>query len=156
MSVEWKQDKVNVSCESSGWYPQPRLRWSDKKQDRHPESLIHSNGSLGVISVSSWILVSSFSEVSCSVGLPGGEEKVASLHLGNSPTGKQGKSDNLHVCKSKIFLINISLTILHGRYKEISCFFTRFWIFSGWMGGLRFTPHIHFSFSWISVFQKER
>lgn len=113
LSVEWKEGKlVNVSCESAGWYPQPQLRWSDQEQDRLPESVIHSTSSSGLISVRSWILASSFSEVSCSVGLPGGDENVARVHLGNPPPTKQGKENYLHVCKSCIFFINVSLTIL--------------------------------------------
>lgn len=96
LSVKWIDGKkVNVSCESTGWYPQPQLRWSDQEQDLHPESIINNTSSSGLISVRSWILVSSFSEISCSVGLTGGEKKVARVHLGNPPRGKE---NYLHVC----------------------------------------------------------
>lgn len=81
LSPVWTGDGlVNVSCESEGWYPKPWLRWSDQKQDLTPKSLVYSNDSASLVSVRSWLLVSS-SRVSCSVGLTDDEEKVARLHL---------------------------------------------------------------------------
>uniref|UniRef100_A0A3Q1J5U5 Uncharacterized protein n=1 Tax=Anabas testudineus TaxID=64144 RepID=A0A3Q1J5U5_ANATE len=78
LSVEWKEDNlVNVSCESVGWYPQPHLRWADQEQNLNPKSLLYSKSSSGLVSVHSWVQVPSTSDVSCTVGLPDGEEKVA-------------------------------------------------------------------------------
>ncbi|XP_026208293.1 butyrophilin subfamily 1 member A1-like isoform X1 [Anabas testudineus] len=86
LSVEWKEDNlVNVSCESVGWYPQPHLRWADQEQNLNPKSLLYSKSSSGLVSVHSWVQVPSTSDVSCTVGLPDGEEKVARVHLGNPP-----------------------------------------------------------------------
>ncbi|XP_070785776.1 butyrophilin subfamily 2 member A2-like isoform X2 [Enoplosus armatus] len=86
LSAMWKEENmVNVSCESGGWYPEPSLRWLDQKQVLTPESLKHSKESSGLLSVHSWLLVSSSSEVSCSVGLSGEEAKEARLRLENPP-----------------------------------------------------------------------
>ncbi|XP_035770447.1 butyrophilin subfamily 1 member A1-like, partial [Neolamprologus brichardi] len=83
LSVAWgEDDKVNVSCESEGWYPQPVLRWSDKKQDVKPQSLVYRNLSSGLFLVHSWLLLSSTSEPSCSVGLSDKEVKEAKVSLG--------------------------------------------------------------------------
>nr|XP_020467124.1 butyrophilin subfamily 1 member A1-like isoform X1 [Monopterus albus] len=82
MSVVWKQnDLVNLSCESDGWYPRPQLRWSEQKQNLSPKSLEYREDSSGLASVHSWLLVSRFSEVSCSVGLSDGEAKEARVRL---------------------------------------------------------------------------
>uniref|UniRef100_A0A3Q1J2G4 Ig-like domain-containing protein n=1 Tax=Anabas testudineus TaxID=64144 RepID=A0A3Q1J2G4_ANATE len=84
--VEWKEDNlVNVSCESVGWYPQPHLRWADKTQNLKPKNLLYSKISSGLMSVHSWVQVPSTSDVSCTVGLPDGEEKVARVQLGDPP-----------------------------------------------------------------------
>uniref|UniRef100_A0AAQ6A5T8 Ig-like domain-containing protein n=1 Tax=Amphiprion ocellaris TaxID=80972 RepID=A0AAQ6A5T8_AMPOC len=70
LSAVWTEDnRVNVSCESEGWYPKPALRWLDQTQDLTPGTVLYGNGSSGLVSVSSWVLVKSSSEVSCSIGL---------------------------------------------------------------------------------------
>uniref|UniRef100_A0A3P8U936 Uncharacterized protein n=1 Tax=Amphiprion percula TaxID=161767 RepID=A0A3P8U936_AMPPE len=69
LSAVWTEDnRVNVSCESEGWYPKPALRWLDQTQDLTPGTVLYGNGSSGLVSVSSWVLVKSSSEVSCSIG----------------------------------------------------------------------------------------
>uniref|UniRef100_A0A3Q4H047 Ig-like domain-containing protein n=1 Tax=Neolamprologus brichardi TaxID=32507 RepID=A0A3Q4H047_NEOBR len=95
LSVVWgEDDKVNVSCESEGWYPQPVLRWSDKKQDVKPQSLVYRNLSSGLFLVHSWLLLSSTSEPSCSVGLSDKEVKEAKVSLGTlHNTAKPGKEN---------------------------------------------------------------
>ncbi|XP_041821058.1 butyrophilin-like protein 3 isoform X2 [Chelmon rostratus] len=92
LSAVWKEENmVNVSCESEGWFPKPRLRWSNQSQALAPKRLNFSKGSSGLWSVHSWLLVSSSSEVSCSVGLSDEEAKEARVHLPPSPPqpGKQ-------------------------------------------------------------------
>ncbi|KAK2863177.1 hypothetical protein Q5P01_002710 [Channa striata] len=85
LSVTWKEvNMVNVSCESAGWYPQPRLRWSDQERDLDPKGLTYHNDASGLVSVHSWVLGPGSSEFSCSVGPSDGEEKVAKVHLGKS------------------------------------------------------------------------
>lgn len=74
-------DVVNVSCWSSGWYPQPYLRWSDPKGALTPEIVQHGEESLGLLSVHSWVLVRSSSEISCTVGIQAGEETESRLYL---------------------------------------------------------------------------
>ncbi|XP_026186542.1 butyrophilin-like protein 3 [Mastacembelus armatus] len=82
LSVVWrKENAVSVSCESTGWYPQPWLCWSDQKQNLTSNSLKYSKDSSGLVSVHSSLLVSSSSDVSCSVGLSDGEAKETSVHL---------------------------------------------------------------------------
>ncbi|KAM9424401.1 butyrophilin subfamily 2 member A2-like isoform 2-T2 [Pholidichthys leucotaenia] len=95
LSPVWTEDNtVNVSCESEGWYPQPVLSWSDQKQVKTFKSLTYSNTSSGLVSVHSWILVPSSSELSCSVGLSDKEKKEARLRLGNPPQLAERKSDS--------------------------------------------------------------
>lgn len=100
LSAVWTEDNLaNVSCESEGWYPKPGLRWSDQQRVLTPKGLKFSKGPSGLLTVHSWLLVSSSSEVSCSVGLPGEEAKEARVRLGNPPQpGKQSKENYLHVC----------------------------------------------------------
>ncbi|XP_078132541.1 butyrophilin subfamily 2 member A2-like [Sander vitreus] len=86
LSAEWKEDHmVNMSCESEGWYPEPSLRWSDQKQVLTPESLKYSKDSSGLLVVHSWLLVSSSTEVSCTVGISNKEPKEARVRLENHP-----------------------------------------------------------------------
>ncbi|CAG5929255.1 butyrophilin subfamily 1 member A1-like [Menidia menidia] len=85
LSAEWKDNVVNVSCESEGWYPQPQLRWSDRTGDVNPKGLVYRKLSSGLLSVHSWLLASEFSEVSCSVGVSYMEGKKARLLLGKTP-----------------------------------------------------------------------
>uniref|UniRef100_A0A8C9XWE5 Uncharacterized protein n=1 Tax=Sander lucioperca TaxID=283035 RepID=A0A8C9XWE5_SANLU len=93
LSAEWKEDHmVNMSCESEGWYPEPSLRWSDQKQVLTPESLKYSKDSSGLLFVHSWLLVSSSTEVSCTVGISNKEPKEARVRLENHPQPESGSS----------------------------------------------------------------
>ncbi|XP_008433890.1 butyrophilin subfamily 3 member A3-like [Poecilia reticulata] len=78
-------NKVNMSCQSDGWHPEPELSWSDSKKALTPANVIVSKNSAGFYSVHSWVLVSSPSEVSCSVGLFNEEPKETRMHLKNPP-----------------------------------------------------------------------
>uniref|UniRef100_A0AAZ1X5F8 Ig-like domain-containing protein n=1 Tax=Oreochromis aureus TaxID=47969 RepID=A0AAZ1X5F8_OREAU len=115
LSVVWgEDDKVNVSCESEGWYPQPVLRWSDKKQDVKPQSLVYKNLSSGLVLVHSWLLLSSTSEPSCSVGLSDKEVKEAKVSLGTlRKTAKPGK-ENFCVC----VIVILSLFVFDCKYSK--------------------------------------
>uniref|UniRef100_A0A3B3Y9Q7 Ig-like domain-containing protein n=1 Tax=Poecilia mexicana TaxID=48701 RepID=A0A3B3Y9Q7_9TELE len=84
-SVMMKDDnKVNLSCQSDGWHPKPELSWSDSKTALIPANVMFSKNSAGFYSVHSWVLVSSPSEVSCSVGLFNEEPKETRMRLENS------------------------------------------------------------------------
>lgn len=72
-AVVRENNDVNVSCESSGWNPQPKLQWSDGASVLDPGALVYSTALSGLMSVHSWVLVSHSSAVSCSVGLSGQE-----------------------------------------------------------------------------------
>ena len=100
LSAVWKEDNmVNMSCESAGWYPEPSLRWSDHKQVLTPKGLKYSKASSGLLSVHSWLLVSSSTEVSCSVGVSAEETKEARVRLENPPQhAEQGEVNYLHMC----------------------------------------------------------
>ncbi|KAM3857846.1 butyrophilin subfamily 2 member A1-like [Diretmus argenteus] len=80
LSVVWREDAlVNVSCESEGWHPKPRLRWSDRKETLTPRSLVYNIEADGLVSVRSWLLVSTSSTVSCSIGVS--EEEYREGHV---------------------------------------------------------------------------
>uniref|UniRef100_M4ADM2 Butyrophilin subfamily 2 member A2-like n=2 Tax=Xiphophorus maculatus TaxID=8083 RepID=M4ADM2_XIPMA len=86
LSAVMKDDnKVNMSCQSDGWHPKPELSWSDSKKALIPSNVSFSKNSAGFYSVHSWVLVSSSSEVSCSVGLFNEAPKEARMCLKNPP-----------------------------------------------------------------------
>uniref|UniRef100_A0A8D3AGQ3 Ig-like domain-containing protein n=1 Tax=Scophthalmus maximus TaxID=52904 RepID=A0A8D3AGQ3_SCOMX len=84
-----EENLANVSCQSEGWYPRPRLQWSDGKKILTPKSLEYGEVSSGLVSVHSWLLVPGSSDVSCSVGLAGAEVKEARLLLRIPPQPPQ-------------------------------------------------------------------
>ncbi|XP_016522113.1 butyrophilin subfamily 2 member A2-like, partial [Poecilia formosa] len=85
-------NKVNLSCQSDGWHPKPELSWSDSKTALIPGNVMFSKNSAGFYSVHSWVLVSSPSEVSCSVGLFNEEPKETRMRLKNSLEEESGSS----------------------------------------------------------------
>uniref|UniRef100_A0A3B3X002 Uncharacterized protein n=1 Tax=Poecilia mexicana TaxID=48701 RepID=A0A3B3X002_9TELE len=93
LSAVMKDDnKVNLSCQSDGWYPKPELSWSDNKTALTPANVMFSRISAGFYSVHSWVLVSSPSEVSCSVGLFNEEPKEARMRLENPSSLQEEQS----------------------------------------------------------------
>ena len=84
-----EENLVNLSCESEGWYPRPKLHWADQKHNLTPKSLEYDKVSSGLVSVHSWVLVPSSSEVSCSVGLSDKDMKEARVRLEIPPPGRE-------------------------------------------------------------------
>ncbi|XP_046904756.1 butyrophilin subfamily 1 member A1-like [Hypomesus transpacificus] len=82
--VRTTSGSVNVSCESRGWHPQPRLQWSDGQQSLAPQSLSYSRDDQGLVGVHSW-LVSSLPWVSCSLSLSPEEEREGRVDLKRIP-----------------------------------------------------------------------
>ncbi|XP_045920249.1 butyrophilin subfamily 2 member A2-like isoform X2 [Micropterus dolomieu] len=115
LSAVWKEDNVmNVSCESGGWYPEPILSWSDQKQVLDTKNLNYRKESSGLVSVHSWLLVASSSEVYCSVGLSGEEMKEAGVRLENPPQpGEQGSSAAGWVAFTLAMLVLAVLGVLY-------------------------------------------
>lgn len=89
-----EDNKVNVSCESDGWYPEPKLRWSDGSSILAPKALVYSSASSGLVSVHSWLLVPSSSSVSCSVGLPGQEAIEGRMRV-QAPLAQEGSRSSV-------------------------------------------------------------
>ncbi|XP_076135344.1 butyrophilin subfamily 2 member A2-like [Alosa pseudoharengus] len=81
-------DYVNVSCVSSGWFPKPTVIWRDSDLERITQNYgqVHWTDNNGLVSVSSWLLVSpSESEwVSCSVGLSDQHRRESWVDLSSS------------------------------------------------------------------------
>ncbi|MCJ8750120.1 hypothetical protein PDJAM_G00258820 [Pangasius djambal] len=77
--------KMNVSCQSHGWLPEPSITWTDKdgKDLKHLSKVKFTNNSEGFVDVSSWLIVSpSESEwISCSVGFSDQERKEGRIML---------------------------------------------------------------------------
>ncbi|XP_038157819.1 butyrophilin subfamily 2 member A2-like [Cyprinodon tularosa] len=86
LSTVIKDDKVNISCESEGWYPKPELHWSDGIEALTPADVLFDKTSKGLYSVHSWLLLPSMSEVSCFVGLPNEMPKEAKMSITYSPS----------------------------------------------------------------------
>ncbi|KAM9450192.1 butyrophilin subfamily 3 member A2-like [Clarias gariepinus] len=84
------EGKVNVSCQSHGWVPEPSITWTHKdgRDLKHLSNDKFTNNSVGTVDVSSWLIVSpSESEwISCSVGLSDQERKESRIkpHAGPS------------------------------------------------------------------------
>ncbi|KAM9434075.1 butyrophilin subfamily 2 member A2-like isoform 2-T2 [Clarias gariepinus] len=79
------EGKVNVSCQSHGWVPEPSITWTHKdgRDLKHLSNDKFTNNSVGTVDVSSWLIVSpSESEwISCSVGLSDQERKEDRIML---------------------------------------------------------------------------
>uniref|UniRef100_A0A673KBJ1 B30.2/SPRY domain-containing protein n=1 Tax=Sinocyclocheilus rhinocerous TaxID=307959 RepID=A0A673KBJ1_9TELE len=76
--------RVNISCRSRGWYPEPSVSWtSDDGRAFRPGGSSHSRGADEMFSVHSWTAVSLSDAqlVSCSVSLRTGELKEGRLHI---------------------------------------------------------------------------
>ncbi|XP_060773242.1 butyrophilin subfamily 2 member A2-like isoform X6 [Neoarius graeffei] len=80
--------KMNVSCQSHGWLPEPSIIWTDKdgRDLKHLSKNKFINNSEGVIDVTSWLIVSPSSTwISCSVGLSDQERKDSRITLSIPP-----------------------------------------------------------------------
>ncbi|XP_037334751.2 butyrophilin subfamily 1 member A1-like [Pungitius pungitius] len=121
LSAAWEEDNMlNVSCESEGWYPKPYLRWSDERQLLQPTtSLRHSEDSSGLQSVHSWLLVTSSSEVSCSVGISDKEPKEARVRLKSPPPSEPKSSPAGWVCFALLLAATVvSLGVLYWKQRS--------------------------------------
>ncbi|XP_056316813.1 butyrophilin subfamily 1 member A1-like [Danio aesculapii] len=77
-------DRLNVSCRSSGWYPEPNITWtSDQGKTLPPAGVSLHRGADGLFSVHSWTTVSPSDAqlVSCSVSTAIGESKEGKLDI---------------------------------------------------------------------------
>lgn len=121
VSVRNQDSMLNLTCESGGWYPKPILRWWKDKQLLTPERLRYSQDSSGLESVHSSLLVPSFSEVTCSVGLSGQEAMEARVHLDVPPeTAKQesGSSSAGWVAFAILLIATLAgLGVLYGKMR---------------------------------------
>ncbi|XP_040588459.1 butyrophilin-like protein 2 [Mesocricetus auratus] len=82
-----KNGGAQLRCVSEGWFPRPHVQWRDMAGRAAPSlSETFHQGSQGLFQVETLLLVtnSSLVNVTCSVSLPGGEEKVAHLPLSDS------------------------------------------------------------------------
>ncbi|MCI4395906.1 hypothetical protein PGIGA_G00261100 [Pangasianodon gigas] len=82
--------KLNVSCQSHGWLPEPSIIWThrDGRAMKHLSKVKFTNNVEGFLDVSSWLIVSpSESEwISCSVGFSDPERKEGRI-IPHTPTG---------------------------------------------------------------------
>ncbi|XP_026107930.1 butyrophilin subfamily 1 member A1-like [Carassius auratus] len=68
--------RVNISCKSSGWYPEPNIKWTSVDgRVLRPGGSSHSRGTDKMFSVHSWMAISHSDAhlVSCSISLRTGE-----------------------------------------------------------------------------------
>ncbi|XP_037389005.1 butyrophilin subfamily 2 member A2-like isoform X2 [Pygocentrus nattereri] len=75
-----EEGQVNVSCHSHGWLPKPSLNWRDGtgRELKHQSKDTFSKDSEGLMSVSSWLLVSSsdLGWLSCIVALSASNQEM--------------------------------------------------------------------------------
>uniref|UniRef100_A0A3B4E8I6 B30.2/SPRY domain-containing protein n=1 Tax=Pygocentrus nattereri TaxID=42514 RepID=A0A3B4E8I6_PYGNA len=83
LSVQFKDDFLNVSCSSCGWQPQPRIEWkSNRNTPFRPGGLVYSQAENKLTCVQSWALLSpSFHEVSCSLFITKGDERESTVDI---------------------------------------------------------------------------
>ncbi|XP_051043217.1 butyrophilin-like protein 2 [Phodopus roborovskii] len=82
-----KDGGLQLRCTSDGWFPRPHVQWRDRGGRAVPSSSeAFCQGSQGLFQVETLLLVtnSSVVNVTCSIGLPGGEEKAARFPLSDS------------------------------------------------------------------------
>lgn len=76
---------IRVLCSSGGWFPNPRVQWSDKagvKLLSHSESLTQDGDGLFHVEASLVVMDSSLGNVTCSIQNPlSGQEKVSTIFL---------------------------------------------------------------------------
>ncbi|XP_067303804.1 butyrophilin subfamily 1 member A1-like [Pseudorasbora parva] len=76
--------RMNISCRSSGWYPEPNITWmSDERKVLRPGGTSGSPGADEMFSVHSWTAVSRSDAqlVSCSMALKTGEFREGRLNI---------------------------------------------------------------------------
>ncbi|XDV19562.1 hypothetical protein PO909_025011, partial [Leuciscus waleckii] len=76
--------RVNISCKSSGWYPEPNITWmSDERTVLRPGGVSRSRGADEMFSVHSWTTISHSDAhlVSCSISLKTGEFREGRLNI---------------------------------------------------------------------------
>lgn len=76
--------RLNVSCSSSGWYPEPNITWtSDQRKTLRPAGVSHHQAADGLFSVHSWTTVSPSDAqlVSCSVFTATGDSKEGKVDV---------------------------------------------------------------------------
>ncbi|NP_001410649.1 uncharacterized protein LOC100332077 isoform 2 precursor [Danio rerio] len=76
--------RLNVSCSSSGWYPEPNITWtSDQRKTLRPAAVSLHRAADGLFSVHSWTTVSPSDAqlVSCSVSTTTGESKEGKVDI---------------------------------------------------------------------------
>ncbi|KAL6064229.1 hypothetical protein STEG23_006335 [Scotinomys teguina] len=82
-----KDGGMQLKCASDGWFPRPHVQWRDREGRAIPSfSEAFHQGSQGLFQVETLLLVtnSSVVNVTCSISLAGGEEKVARFPLSDS------------------------------------------------------------------------
>ncbi|XP_008433889.1 butyrophilin subfamily 3 member A3-like [Poecilia reticulata] len=121
-------NKVNMSCQSDGWHPEPELRWSDSKKALTPANVMFSKNSTGFYSVHSWVLVSSPFEVCCSVGLSNEEPKETRMRLNISSSFEEEtecySSAGWKAAFGIVFILN-AVEVFCFLYFRKKCFRTR-------------------------------
>ncbi|KAL6466854.1 hypothetical protein MHYP_G00246580 [Metynnis hypsauchen] len=84
LSVQSKDDLMNVSCSSCGWHPQPRVEWkSNRNTPFHPGGLVYSQAENKLTCVQSWALLSpsNVHQVSCSLLITEGDERESTVDI---------------------------------------------------------------------------
>ncbi|XP_056613170.1 butyrophilin subfamily 1 member A1-like isoform X1 [Triplophysa dalaica] len=83
---------VNVSCRSSGWFPEPSVVWMSNRRLLSAGRVCHSRGADGTFSVHGWkaVSLSDASQVFCLLSLSSGEEREGAVDVQTircSPSG---------------------------------------------------------------------
>ncbi|XP_067117687.1 butyrophilin subfamily 1 member A1-like isoform X2 [Osmerus mordax] len=116
--VRTTSGSVNVSCESHGWHPQPRLQWSDGQQSLAPQSLSYSGDDQGLVGVHSW-LVSSSPWVSCSLSLSPEEEREGRVDLKSIPDVPSGGWKTAFIILLVLLILTAIGVLLYIKKKDM-------------------------------------
>ncbi|XP_073715727.1 butyrophilin subfamily 1 member A1 isoform X2 [Misgurnus anguillicaudatus] len=75
--------RLNVSCRSSGWFPEPSVAWKSDRMDLSTGGTSHTRATDGTFSVQSWTLVSSsdVQQVFCHLSLSSEVERKGGIDI---------------------------------------------------------------------------
>ncbi|XP_076144841.1 butyrophilin subfamily 3 member A3-like [Alosa pseudoharengus] len=120
-----EDDRMNVSCMSTGWHPVPQLQWSlGAQQALQPGRPPHSWGDDGLFTVLSWVVLPSSESrwISCSVFLPSKKrdlkEARVDMNINLQPADSGGSSWMVAFIIALLAIIALTTYLLYMKMKK--------------------------------------
>ncbi|KAG5261214.1 hypothetical protein AALO_G00301310 [Alosa alosa] len=118
-----EDDRMNVSCMSTGWHPAPQLQWSLGAQEAlQPGRHSHTRVDDGLFTVLSWVVLPSESRwISCSVFLPSKKrdlkEARVDMNINLQPADSGGSSWMVAFIIALLAIIGLTTYLLYMKMK---------------------------------------